>query len=157
MELRPSWCPELEVSPGGHTVPGTGAGSRVLLTKWTHCMNFAVLGWLFAIYSPVFQDSGRRLGAFLLPLPLCGHPPCGWYWLHLPVWEGAPEDLLPAVLPRTRGDSSREARGHMHDRLLSRVRLCDPVDCTPPGSSLHGILQARILEWVFMPSSRGSS
>ena len=35
--------------------------------------------------------------------------------------------------------------------------LCDPVDCSPPGSSVHGILQARILEWVAMPSSRGSS
>jgi len=31
------------------------------------------------------------------------------------------------------------------------------VDCSPPGSSVHGILQARILEWVAMPSSRGSS
>ena len=32
--------------------------------------------------------------------------------------------------------------------------LC--VDCSPPGSSVHGILQARILEWIAMPSSRGS-
>ena len=35
--------------------------------------------------------------------------------------------------------------------------LCDPMECRPPGSSVHGILQARILEWVAMPSSRGSS
>ena len=35
--------------------------------------------------------------------------------------------------------------------------LCDPMDCSPPGSSVHGILQARTLEWVAMPSSRGSS
>ena len=35
--------------------------------------------------------------------------------------------------------------------------LCDPMDCSPPGSSVHGILQARILTWVVMPSSRGSS
>ena len=34
---------------------------------------------------------------------------------------------------------------------------CDPMDCSPPGSSVHGILQARILEWVAMPSSKGSS
>ena len=34
---------------------------------------------------------------------------------------------------------------------------CDPVDCNPPGSSVHGILQATIMEWVVMPSSRGSS
>ena len=35
--------------------------------------------------------------------------------------------------------------------------LCDPVDCSLPGSSLHGILQARILEWVAISFSRGSS
>ena len=35
--------------------------------------------------------------------------------------------------------------------------LCDPVDYSPPGSSVHGILQARMLEWVAMPFSRGSS
>ena len=33
-------------------------------------------------------------------------------------------------------------------KLLSCVRLCDPMDCSPPGSSVLGILQARILEWV---------
>ena len=35
--------------------------------------------------------------------------------------------------------------------------LCDPMDCSPPGSSVLGILQARILEWVAIPFSRGSS
>ena len=35
--------------------------------------------------------------------------------------------------------------------------LWDPMDCNPPGSSVHGILQARILEWVAIPFSRGSS
>ena len=35
--------------------------------------------------------------------------------------------------------------------------LCNPMDCSPPGSSVHGILQARTLEWVAMPFSRGSS
>ena len=35
--------------------------------------------------------------------------------------------------------------------------FCDPVDCNPLGSSVHGILQARILEWVAIPFSRGSS
>ena len=41
--------------------------------------------------------------------------------------------------------------------LQSCPTLWDPMDCSPPGSSVHGILQARILEWVAMPSSRGSS
>ena len=34
--------------------------------------------------------------------------------------------------------------------------LCDSTDCSPPGSSVHGILQARILEWVVIPFFRGS-
>ena len=35
--------------------------------------------------------------------------------------------------------------------------LCDPMDCNPPGSSIQGILQARILEWVTISFSKGSS
>ena len=41
--------------------------------------------------------------------------------------------------------------------LQSCLTLCNPTDYSPPGSSIHGILQARILEWVAMPSSRGPS
>ena len=41
--------------------------------------------------------------------------------------------------------------------LQSGPTLCDPMDCSLPGSSVHGILQARILEWVVIPFSRGSS
>ena len=37
------------------------------------------------------------------------------------------------------------------------LTLCDPVDGSPPGSSVHGILQARILKWVVIPFSGGSS
>ena len=57
-----------------------------------------------------------------------------------------------------------------HLKLLEMIpsvqTLCDPVDYSPPGSSVHGVLQARILqarfsrqlqEWVAMPFSRGSS
>ena len=39
----------------------------------------------------------------------------------------------------------------------SVVWLCDPVDPSPPGSSVHGIFQARVLEWVALPFSRASS
>ena len=37
------------------------------------------------------------------------------------------------------------------------LTLCDPTDYSPPGSPVHGILQARIVEWVAIPFSRGSS
>ena len=40
---------------------------------------------------------------------------------------------------------------------FSRVQLGDPMDSSPPGSSDLGILQGRILKWVAMPSSQGSS
>ena len=51
---------------------------------------------------------------------------------------------------------------HMWKKSESEVAqscptLCDPVDCSPPGSSIHEILQARILEWVAISFSRGSS
>ena len=39
----------------------------------------------------------------------------------------------------------------------SCLTLCDPMDCSPPGSSVHGILQARIVEWVAISFPRGSS
>ena len=39
----------------------------------------------------------------------------------------------------------------------SCLTLCDCMGCSPPGSSAHGVLQARILEWVAVPFSRGSS
>ena len=48
------------------------------------------------------------------------------------------------------------ARAHAKSLQLC-PSLCDPVDYSLPGSSVHGILQARILEWVAIPSSRGSS
>ena len=49
-----------------------------------------------------------------------------------------------------------------HYRLLSEVAqscptLCDPMDCSLPCSSIHGIFQARVLEWVAIAFSRGSS
>ena len=49
-------------------------------------------------------------------------------------------------------------RARMHAKLLqSCLTLCDPMECSLPGSSVHRILQARILEWVAIPFSRGSS
>ena len=46
----------------------------------------------------------------------------------------------------------------MHAKLLqSGPTLCDPMDCSPPGSSVHEIVQVRIVKWVAISSSRGSS
>ena len=46
----------------------------------------------------------------------------------------------------------------VHAQLIQLCpTLCNCMDCSPPGSSVHGISQARILKWVAMPSSRGPS
>ena len=53
-----------------------------------------------------------------------------------------------------------DPKGHVYvlaKSLQLCPTLCDPIDYSPPGFSVHGILRARILEWVAMPSSRGSS
>ena len=48
---------------------------------------------------------------------------------------------------------------YMHGCSVTRScpTLCDPMDCSPPGSSVHEISQARLLEWVAISSSGGSS
>ena len=46
---------------------------------------------------------------------------------------------------------------HVVTSDMSDFSLCDHMDCSPPGSSVHGILQARILEWVAILFCRGSS
>ena len=45
------------------------------------------------------------------------------------------------------------------ERLVTQLcqTLCDPMDYTPPGSSVHGILQARMLEWLAVPFSKRTS
>ena len=62
-------------------------------------------------------------------------------------------DPTPPLEGTGRGVTSQQACSV----LQSCPTLCDPMDCSPPGSSVHGILQARMLEWVAIPSSRGSS
>ena len=55
-----------------------------------------------------------------------------------------------------RAAGSRTASRHAQS-LQPCLTLCDPMDCSPSDSSVHGISQARILEWVPMLSSRRSS
>ena len=57
---------------------------------------------------------------------------------------------ISVTLQRTKSCASKV-------KLLSRATLCDPMDCSPPGSSVHGIVQAKVQEWVAISFSRGSS
>ena len=71
--------------------------------------------------------------------------------------------LAVTQVARNRAGIPRESGPCYQDVILWALvaqlcpNLCDPIDCSPPGSSLHGILQARILEWVAIPFSRGPS
>ena len=92
---------------------------------------------------------------------------CPWGFSRQEHWSGLPcpppGDLPnPGIEPRS---SSLQADSLPAElplylcmlSLQSCLTLCDPMGCSLPGSSVHGILQVRILEWVAMPLSRGSS
>ena len=67
------------------------------------------------------------------------------------------ERTVTALLRRTSEPGSIKTAKKKSEVAQSCLTLCDPVDCSPPGSSVYGILQARILEWVAISFSRGSS
>ena len=79
---------------------------------------------------------------------------------HIP--DSSPWTLMENVdIQRTgpviRPGSSRGVCVCVCGRAQSCLTLCDSMDCNPPGSSVHGIFQAKILEWVVISSSGGSS
>ena len=74
------------------------------------------------------------------------------HWLNqLALWQ-------PGVGGCGAGGRELRRRGHMYENeSLNRIWLCNPLDCSPPSFSVHAILQARVLEWVVISLSRGSS
>ena len=70
------------------------------------------------------------------------------------------ETSHPRLLPQSRFKNTDTTPILSQKYVLSHfscIQLCDPMDSSLPGSSVHEILQPRIMEWVAMPSSRGSS
>ena len=74
-------------------------------------------------------------------------------WLFVTPWTAAFQ--APPSMGFSRQEYWRCVCVHTKSLQLC-LTLCNPMDCSPSGSSIHGILQARILEWVAMHSSRGS-
>ena len=85
--------------------------------------------------------------------------PLQYSCLENPMDRGACQATVRGVAKSwTRLSDWTELNVCVHSRSLwSYLTFCYPMDCNLPGSSVRGILQARILEWVAMPSSRGSS
>ena len=113
-------------------------------TPGVHMHTFLIIFFSIVVYPESLFLSSIKYPCIPLinPLPLCPS-------LKLPWVGGCLLQLKACSQDTTR--IYTEAKS-----LQSCLTLCDLMDCSPPGSPVHGILQARILEWVAMPSSRGS-
>ena len=88
------------------------------------------------------------------------------FQMEIVIWSSSNRHLWWWTLTILRGSPSLGYNFHQLSQLPLKVKvlaaqlcltLCNSMDCSLPGSSVHGIFQARILEWVAMPSSKGSS
>ena len=120
-----------------HNQAWRGSGSQELLT-WLICLGYhmylEISGWKFINWS------GIKNMIFLLKLNASSMLECLKTLLSFYKYTGPSLFLCMCA-----------------SSLQSWRTLCDPMDYSPPSSSVHGILQARILEWVALPSSKGSS
>ena len=93
-----------------------------------------------------------------LQLGTQGHGTFLWSQLSISFQGRLPLGIVSASLAISPVQSRRETVWpKVCAQSLSCLTLCDPMDCSLPGSSVHGTLQARILEWVAISSSKGSS
>ena len=133
-----SFQPHGLYSPGNSPGQNTGVGSLSLLQRifLTQELNQGLLYCKWILYQLSCQGSGREL-------------------------MGGSRPLERKADHRGAGEDSWESLGQQggESETLSRsvMSVCDPMDCSPPGSSVQGISQARRLEWVAIPFSRGSS
>ena len=73
------------------------------------------------------------------------------------IWKKPEDTLLLWAIPEGQLQCPLSSGTGSAQLLQLCSTLCDPMNCSPPGSSVHGIFQARILEWVSISYSRGSS
>ena len=101
------------------------------------------------------QDAGRKQKSWWTRAASTRQPQCT---------QGLRRQPGEAGFLRREGKSNKKGTslavwwtGRRNEVTQSRPTLCDPMDCSPPGSSVHGILQARVPECVAIFFSRGSS
>ena len=122
--------------------------NKVLLTAVPICVHVSP-GCFCHMAAEWSSHEGGPLACRAGDIPCCAHQPRR---------HGAP---LAPRRPWGRGSSHFCSRPGCFVLVLFitqlRLPLCDPVGCSPPASSLHGLLQARVLEWIAISFSRGSS
>ena len=114
-----------------------------------------------------FREKFKALNGFQSPLDLTSalntlHTPAPWRFFGS-LQQGSSSHLrsqqarsLPLLFLQSEQSASQHPAG-VYSVTKSCRTLCDPMSCSPPGSSVHGISQARILEWIAISFSRGSS
>ena len=156
---RPVWHTPLES-------PGTPSWDWQMLTgdndfeKSPHSLNFSSEVW------KVILCAGKKGGKLfsLISWLFCSDPPSlevnpglprSPFWGQVWFWEGRCQPCGPVISP----EMASSMRVWEKKMLVGQScpTLCNPTDCNPPGSSVHGILQARILEWAAISFSRESS
>ena len=129
-------------------------GHACVLSRFS-CVQLFVTLWTIAHQAPLSMGFSRQEYWSGLPCPSPGD---------LPNPEIEHLSLMSPALAGGFFSTSATWEALNHSLLLllllirfSRVRLCDPMDYSPPGFSVHGIFQARILQWVAISFSRRSS
>ena len=124
--------------------------------------------WTVARQAPLSMGFSRQEHWSRLPFPSPGDLPdplivpaspalAGGFFTAEPPgkpFRQATPSLSPVILISNNGDTENTRFSEVTQSCLT---LCDAVDCSPPGSSISGILQARIPEWVATSFSRGAS
>ena len=116
------------------------------------------ISWLREVCLP--QNEGCQL-TNLVTLPECFSSPTDLLALQTTLCgrqDNVPSPKRSYSNPQNLGMLFYRGRGQaggMCPVIQLCLTLCDPMDCSPSSSSVHGTLQARILEWVAMSSSRG--
>ena len=128
----------------------------LLLSHFSH-VRLCATPWTAAHQAPLSLGFSRQEHWSGLPFPSPMHESEKWKWSRSVVSDSQRlHGLQPTRLLRP-WDFPGKSTGVGCHCLQPCLTLCDPMGCSLPGSSTHRILQARILEWVAMPSSKGSS
>ena len=122
---------------------------RLFVTPWTVAHQF-LCPW----DSP---DRNTGVGCHALLQGIFPTRGSNLHLLHLLHWQAGSSPLAPPGKPNYINNHLKCLSVQFSSVTQSCPTLCDPVDCSPPGSSVHGILQAGLLEWVAISFSGGSS